>query len=128
MVGKPSLKTGTLLTAPQAQPMVLAKGISAGVSQAFEGLPDPQSPAQRTLHQALHNRLVGQADVYHYLREYAVRCVWGHHAADAPEAAMALAFFHEPDLKLAVMFKHTYWSAEVEDRMLAAGWHILILE
>jgi hypothetical protein len=128
MLAKPKLQTVALQSPPDAEPVALAKGVTVTSSTPFEGQPDPNSPAQRTLHQALANRLVGQANVYHGLREYAFRTVWGFRP-EAIEVTITLAIAHQSHgPRFAVVVKNAQWTSAMGDALVDAGWHVLLVD
>jgi hypothetical protein len=129
MRSKPKLKACTLLSPPDAEPVVLGREVTATSSGQFDGQPDPNSPAQRTLHQSLANRLVGQANVYNWLREFAFRSAWGFQSPDAPGVTITLAIAHQSHgPKVALVIKGPQWSATSGDTLVDQGWHVLTID
>ncbi|MBC7545744.1 MAG: hypothetical protein H7338_23685 [Candidatus Sericytochromatia bacterium] len=127
--GKLKLKTGTLASPSGWEPVRLARAVSVTASSTFEGQPDPQSSAQRTLHQAMQNRLIGTANLYHFVRDYALRAAWGYEPAGLPELTVTLALdTASPGPKFAIVIKSAQWSTSQSERLCEAGWHVLVFD
>jgi hypothetical protein len=129
MFAKPKLTTVSLTSPPGATPVTLSREVTVSSATPFEGQPDPRSPAQRTLHQALVNRLIGQANVYNWLREFAFRSAWGFQPADLPGVTITLAIAHQSHgPKFAIVVKGAQWSTDAAHALLDQGWHVLVLD
>lgn len=129
MVLKPKLVACTLQSPPDAEPVVLSRSVTATSSQPFDGQPDPDSPAQRTLHQSLANRLIGQANIYSWLREYAFRTAWGFQPPELDGGTVTLAIAHQSHgPKVAFVIRSQHWSSTMGDRLVDHGWHVLTLD
>jgi hypothetical protein len=129
MLAKPKLKTGVLSSPTSAGPYVVAKAVTSTSATPFDGQPDPNSPAQRTMHQSLANRLVGQSNLYHWLREYAFRVIWHHLPEEAEGVRLTMAVIHQGDgPKVAIVLKNAQWSTTITEHLVDRGWHVLTFD
>ncbi|MBC7543214.1 MAG: hypothetical protein H7338_10830 [Candidatus Sericytochromatia bacterium] len=132
MSGKPTLKTGRLVCPPQAQAqatLVLERHQPATAASALAGKPDSQSAAQRTLHQAMLNRLIGSASVYGHLRGNGFNAAWNWQPENMPQAILNLAIHHVGDgPRLGIILRSGTGRAPYEEDLLQQGWHVLILD
>jgi hypothetical protein len=124
----PTLKTGRLICPPQASLAPLRRAPRREAGPAYEGMPDTNSPAQRTLHQSLLNRHIGGHHIYNTLRDYGFAIRWGHQPDNMPQAGIALALCHDEGAKLGVLLRTESGRLAFEDDLLQQGWHLLILE
>ena len=126
---KPKLKTGTLSSPSDWEPIRLTRAVTTTSSSAYDSQPDPQSPSQRTLHQAMQNRLVGTTNVYNFLREFAFRISWGHQPESLADLTITLAIAHQSHgPKVAVIIRSAQWSTAHSERLIEHGWHVIVFD
>ncbi len=130
----PNLKTGRLICPPQADLAPLPRDPRWAAGAAFEGQPDGQSTAQRTLHQSLLNRHISGSPVYTNLRAYGFTVRWGYQPDPMPLPVLNLALCHSAGPNhtagpnLGVILRTDTSRLDAEDVLLQQGWHLLIME
>ena len=129
MSGKTILKTGRLVCPPQATSVVQVRRPRSAHGAVLAGKPDPQSAAQRTLHQAMLNRLIGMSPVYTHLRSFGFDVAWDWQPPTMPQTGLTLAIHQEPDgPRLGIVLRQGAGRVPFEEDLLLQGWHILVLD